>query len=58
MKYEVMMKAKGAEAVLYKTCPSKAYAYTVATAENSKQYVKGITIFDPCFVNYYIRLAK
>jgi len=58
MKYEVMKKAKGVEAILYKKCPNKAYAHTVATSENSKQYAKGITIFDPRFVNYYIRLAK
>lgn len=58
MKYEVRMKAKGAEAVLYKKCPNKGYAYTVATSENSKQYAKGIYISDPRFVNYYVAVSK
>ena len=52
-KYDVMMKKSG-EVRLYKVCPNRAYAYTVAKNENSKQYVKGIYIYDPDFVNYYI----
>ena len=58
MKYEVRMKAKGKESILYKKCPNKAYAYTVARAENSSQYVKGIYITDPRFVDYYVAVSK
>lgn len=51
--YDVMMKAKGEEPKLYKVCPSKAYACVVAREENTAQYMKGIYITDPRFVNYY-----
>lgn len=58
MKYDVMKKARNEEVVLYKTCPNRAYAYTVATLENTAQYTKGIYITDPRFVNYYIVIHK
>lgn len=56
--YDVMMKAKNGKAVLYKTCPNKAYACTVARGENTAQYVKGIYITDAKFVNYYVKMHK
>lgn len=58
MKYEVVKQNKKGEILLYKVCPNRGYAYTVATGENTKQYAKGIYIADPRFVNYYVRIHK
>ena len=56
--YDVMKKTKNGEAVVYKTCPNKAYACTVARGENTAQYAKGIYITDAKFVNYYVKMHK
>lgn len=53
MKYDVMMRDRKGKITLYKTCPNRAYAVTVARAENTAQYAKGIYIADPRFVEYY-----
>ena len=56
-KYDVVMRKNGKD-TLYKVCPNKAYACTVAREENTAQYMKGIYIADPRFVNYIARPHK